>query len=343
MILARKTEGRLKMEWLKRMNLVLDYIEDNLDGEIDDNKIAMLSTSSKGMFQRFFALITDMTLSEYIRKRRLTQAALDIINTDAKIIDIAIKYGYDSATAFGSAFKIFHGMTPSKTRMSHAQYQSFHRFSFKLTISIKGGNNMQYRIIEAEDILQKIADTAQGWGNEFLGEIKERNGVKFACDGNRAGVILPEGIGDWDFAEAYFETGDKDNPKVDLNNAFSNRTEDICFNFQISKEKAAGLLGVLNYFDDLKEDSSAKVMIGLNVNTMEIIKSETAVKLMDKPGERIIAFNLQYFKEALDFIMCSDDENIEIYYTGSTQSFIMKSSRFYAAVLPVRIKNNETD
>ena len=65
------------MDWLKRMNSVLDYIEDNLDGEIDDNKIAMLSATPKGVFQRVFAIITDMTLSEYTRKRRLTQAALD--------------------------------------------------------------------------------------------------------------------------------------------------------------------------------------------------------------------------------------------------------------------------
>jgi len=64
----------METTWLKRMNSVLDYIEHNLDGEIDDNKIAVLSASYKGMFQRVFAIITDMTLSEYIRKRRLTQA-----------------------------------------------------------------------------------------------------------------------------------------------------------------------------------------------------------------------------------------------------------------------------
>ena len=64
------------MDWLKRMNSVLDYIEDNLDNDIDDNKIAVLSATPKGVFQRVFALITDMTLSDYMRKRRLTQAAL---------------------------------------------------------------------------------------------------------------------------------------------------------------------------------------------------------------------------------------------------------------------------
>ena len=88
------------MNFVKRMNSVLDYIEDNLDGEIEDDKIAVLSANAKGMFQRIFTMITDMTLSEYIKKRRLTQAAADIRDTDVKIIDIAVKYGYNSATAF---------------------------------------------------------------------------------------------------------------------------------------------------------------------------------------------------------------------------------------------------
>ena len=196
---------------------------------------------------------------------------------------------------------------------------------------------MQYRIIEAEDILQKIATTARENGNKFLQELKERNGVKFACDGNRVGIILPEGIDDWNFADAYFDTGDKNNPKLELINTFINRNNNG-FHFEIPKEQAAGLIGVLNYFNDLKEDSSEKIMIGLNVNTMEIIKIETIKNLINKPNERIIAFNLQYLKEALDFIMCSDNENIEIYYTGNAQSFIMKSSRLYAAVMPVRIQ-----
>jgi len=146
----------METTWLKRMNSVLDYIEDNLDSEIDDKKIAMLSASSKGMFQRIFAIITDMTLSEYIRKRRLTQAALDILNTDEKIIDIAVKYGYNSATAFSAAFKNFHGITPSYSRASGFQGQYFQRFTLTITLSVKGGSDSQYRNIEnAEDILRE--------------------------------------------------------------------------------------------------------------------------------------------------------------------------------------------
>ena len=141
------------MDWLKRMNSVLDYIEDNLDGEIKDDKIVMLSLSSKGVFQKIFTMITDMTLSEYIRKRKLTQAAVDIQKTDVKIIDIAVKYGYNSADAFSAAFKSFHGITPSDVKKSNIQPQSFQRLIFTLNLSVKGGNDdMQYRNINLESV-----------------------------------------------------------------------------------------------------------------------------------------------------------------------------------------------
>ena len=138
------------MDWIQRMNLVLDYIENNLDGEIEENKIAGLSASPKGMFQRIFSALTEMSLSEYIRKRRLTQAALDIQNTDEKIIDIALKYGYTSADAFSFAFKNFHGVTPSDAKKPDSPIQSFYPFffEFKLSVKVKGGNDMQERIIE---------------------------------------------------------------------------------------------------------------------------------------------------------------------------------------------------
>ena len=330
------------MEWLKRMNLVLDYIENNLDGEITDNKIAMLSASPKGMFQRFFAIITDMTLSEYIRKRKLTQAAVDIRNTDQKVIDIAVKYGYNSANAFSSAFKNFHGITPSEARISDngSRIQSFQRFTLKLVLSIKGGNDMQYRIIEAEDILRKMVGKEHS--QKHLNEVAEHNGVKCACDGCRVGVILPEGIDDWDFSDAYFDTGDENIPKFELYRAFTERNDES-YNFEITKEQASGLIGLLNHIDDLKDEFKLKVNyhegygVSLNVNTMEIIEMKTAKELADKPGERIIAFNVKYLTEALNFVMCSEDETIEVYYNGNTNAFVMKSSRLYAAVLPVRI------
>jgi AraC-like DNA-binding protein len=322
---------KLEMTWLKRMNTVLDYIENNLDGEIDDNRIAVLSVSSKGMFQRIFVVVTDMPLSEYIRKRRLTQAAFDILNTNEKIIDIAVKYGYNSANAFSTAFKKFHGTTPSLARMSDVQLQSFQRFTFALTLSVnQGGKTMQYRNIDvknAEDILQQMADSENS--RKFLQTASERNGVKFVCDGKRVAVILPESVPDWHLHDAYFETGDESNPKFDLNKVFRD-SKNNSFHFEISKNEAEDFKAKL--------DSINEQIICLNVNTMGIEKREMALALGDKQGERIISFNPRYLKEALNFIMCSDDEYIEIYYTNNTEALIMKSSCLYAAVLPVKLQ-----
>ncbi|MCL2775466.1 MAG: FliM/FliN family flagellar motor switch protein [Oscillospiraceae bacterium] len=144
------------MDWIQRMNLVLDYIENNLDGEIEENRIAELSANPKGMFQRIFSVLTDMSLSEYIRKRRLTQAAYDIQNTDEKIIDIAVKYGYNSADAFSFAFKNFHGVTPSDAKKSDVEFQSFYPLVFEFKLSVKGGNGMQSRIIENVDVKVEV-------------------------------------------------------------------------------------------------------------------------------------------------------------------------------------------
>ena len=143
------------MDWIQRMNLVLDYIENNLDGEIEEDKIAELSASPKGMFQRIFSTLTDISLSEYIRKRRLTRAVYDIRNTNEKIVDIALKYGYNSADAFCFAFKNFHGITPSDAKKSDIEIQSFEPLSFKFILSVKGGNDMQERVIEISEELQR--------------------------------------------------------------------------------------------------------------------------------------------------------------------------------------------
>jgi AraC-like DNA-binding protein len=116
----------------------MKYIEENLDGEIDDKIIASIFASPQGMFQRIFTNITNMTLSEYIRKRRLTQAAHDIKNTNDKIINLALKYGYNSTVAFSSAFKSFHGVSPSAARKSDIQLKSFQSFTFTLSLSEKG-------------------------------------------------------------------------------------------------------------------------------------------------------------------------------------------------------------
>ncbi len=132
------------MDWLVKMNSAIDYIEANLKGEIDFDIVAMKACCSSYNFQRMFSFITDITLAEYIRRRRLTQAALELQNSDVKVIDVAVKYGYDTAASFARAFKALHGLTPVDAKQGGVKLKAYPKISFQ--ISIKGEREMDYRI-----------------------------------------------------------------------------------------------------------------------------------------------------------------------------------------------------
>lgn len=132
------------MEWIERLNKVVDYIEDNLTGEVSYEEAAKIACCSTYHFQRMFSYIASVPLSEYIRKRRMTLAAVDLQSGDEKVLDVALKYGYDSPTAFNRAFQSIHGVTPSKAKESGVMLKAFPKISFQ--ISIKGDVEMNYRI-----------------------------------------------------------------------------------------------------------------------------------------------------------------------------------------------------
>ncbi|WP_150269066.1 AraC family transcriptional regulator [Paenibacillus tepidiphilus] len=132
------------MDWLERMNQAMDYIETNLADTISYDEIAKIACCSTYHFQRMFPFITGVPLSEYIRHRRLTLAAFELQTTGAKVIDIAMKYGYQSPEAFARAFKNLHGMMPVSARDKGVTLKAYPRMSFQL--SIKGDAEMNYRI-----------------------------------------------------------------------------------------------------------------------------------------------------------------------------------------------------
>ena len=84
------------MDWLQRMNHAIDYIEDNLENNIDYEQIARIALCSVHQFQRMFSFVLEIPLSDYIRRRRLTLAAFDLKNSKNKVIDIALQYGYET-------------------------------------------------------------------------------------------------------------------------------------------------------------------------------------------------------------------------------------------------------
>ncbi|MCW6653247.1 AraC family transcriptional regulator [Aerococcaceae bacterium NML191292] len=131
------------MNMIQSFNKTIQYVESVLEDGIDESEIARLSSYSFAMFSRLFSIMTDMTLSEYIRMRKLTKAAAIIKDTDDKIIDIAMRYGYESSDSFTNAFKKFHKVTPSQVRKGEA-YKVVS--PVRLTLSIKGGKNMDVKI-----------------------------------------------------------------------------------------------------------------------------------------------------------------------------------------------------
>lgn len=136
------------MDLLKSMNRALKYIEENLTNDIDFQEAAKLAFCSEYHFKRMFSFLAGISLSEYIRRRRLTLAAFELKDSNVKVIDIAIKYGYNSPDSFARAFQNLHGINPSKARLNGHSLKAYPRMTFQLTI--KGGNEMNYRIEEKE-------------------------------------------------------------------------------------------------------------------------------------------------------------------------------------------------
>ena len=136
------------MEWIDRMNNAVDYIELNLTDEISYEKLAQIACCSTYHFQRMFSFITGVPLSEYIRRRRLTLAAFELQTSNIKVIDVAVKYGYESPEAFSRAFKNLHGVMPISARDIGVSLKAFPKMTF--SISIKGVSEMNYRIEEKE-------------------------------------------------------------------------------------------------------------------------------------------------------------------------------------------------
>ena len=141
------------MEWIKRLNYALNYIEEHLKENIDYEEVAKIACCSTYHFQRMFSYMADVPLSEYIRRRRMTMAAVDLQDGEERIIDVALKYGYDSPTAFNRAFQSVHGIAPSQAKKGGVSLKSFSPISFKITI--KGAAEMDYRI-EKKDAIRIV-------------------------------------------------------------------------------------------------------------------------------------------------------------------------------------------
>lgn len=157
--------------WAEGIGSAIRYIEDNLAGELDISDIAAQAYVSAFHFQRIFSVLCGMTVGEYIRARRLTLAAQELSRGDIRVIDAAVKYGYDSPDSFTRAFTRFHGITPSAAKEKGAELKSYAPLKIKLTL--EGGSMMDYRIEE------KAQFTVMGVSRKFNSETSYQEIPKF--------------------------------------------------------------------------------------------------------------------------------------------------------------------
>lgn len=138
------------MEWLKKLSAAIDYIENNLDSDISYDEAARIACCSTFYFQRIFSYVSGVSLSEYIRRRRMTQAAFELQRANTKVIDIALKYGYNSPTSFNRAFQSVHNITPTAARNMESTLNAYPAIRF--SVQVTGGNAMAYHITKKQSM-----------------------------------------------------------------------------------------------------------------------------------------------------------------------------------------------
>ena len=154
------------MEWIAAMQQAITYMEEHLLEEINYEVVAKQVHTSGYEFHRAFSFLTGMTANAYIRNRRLSLAGREIVETDTKITDIALKYGYDTPESFTKAFTRFHGVAPKFAREEAAKLVLFNPLVIK--IAVEGGKSMDYRIVQTKE--QKFIALARSFSNEIIND-----------------------------------------------------------------------------------------------------------------------------------------------------------------------------
>nr|WP_202542991.1 AraC family transcriptional regulator [Streptomyces sp. SID8382] len=133
---------------MERLNEALDHIESRLDQRIEVADLARIAVTSEYHFRRLFSALAGISLSEYIRRRRLTVAGAEVLAGERTLLEIAVRYGYGSGEAFARAFRAMHGVGPGEARRAGAAVNSQPRMSFRLVV--EGSSSMRYRVVEKE-------------------------------------------------------------------------------------------------------------------------------------------------------------------------------------------------
>lgn len=210
------------MRWTECIGEAISYIEDNITEKLTIENIAKRACISPFYFQKGFAMLCGFTIGEYIRCRRLALAGSELVSTDQKVIDIALKYGFDSPDSFTKSFIRFHGVTPTAVRKGGAMIKSFAALKIKFTL--EGGCSMDYKIVE-KDAFTVVGvskafryETAMREVPRFWTEYYETGNNKFVC--GMYGVNIDETMGGNEFE---YLIADNYNPAMDIPEGFITR------------------------------------------------------------------------------------------------------------------------
>lgn len=138
------------MEWLTNLNNAIEYIENSLHEEISYDEAARIACCSTCYFQRIFTYVAGITLADYIRRRRMSQAAFELQRTEKRVVDVAFEYGYSSPTSFNRAFQSVHGITPAAAKSRGSQLNAYPPIKF--SVEVTGGSAMSYHIEEKQEM-----------------------------------------------------------------------------------------------------------------------------------------------------------------------------------------------
>lgn len=193
------------MEWIERLNSAIRYIEEHLTEETDYEQLGRIACCSAYHFQRMFTYMAGIPLSVYIRRRKMSLAAVDLQSGKEKVIDVGEKYGYSSPTAFNRAFQSVHGIAPSAAREQGAPVKSFPPLVFKITV--QGVEEMNYRIEKREafrvvgisqpleqEIEKNFAAVPQMWGKAAADGTVQKLAARM--DGEPMGLLGISACGD---------------------------------------------------------------------------------------------------------------------------------------------------
>lgn len=211
------------MEWTNAVQSAIEFMEQHITEDISTEDVANYVHISSFYFQKGFSMLCGYSVTEYIRNRRLALAGGDLTTTDMKIIDVAIKYGYDSPDSFTKAFIRFHGVSPTMARKDNVMIKTF--TPLKLEISLKGGYLMNYKIVDKESFTVLAVSKKFDYENckqeipRFWQEHYAKGNGKYIC--GMFGINIDEKMGHDSFE---YLIADLYDPKAEIPDGFETRT-----------------------------------------------------------------------------------------------------------------------